>query len=260
MKRTGVTAVVLVALMTVAFTGMAAAVSDNSSPNAGGNGSGGQNGNQNDKPDVMGFELNQNIAFGEVVGGVSGIYPTGTLFDLGPFVNETTGRELMAYGQPVSVTANWSDNLVLHAWDVGDKIRTEVILWDPILEASVYTVRASFKIEKIDPVSKAVIGDPIWEGTTVEGLWEDGPTDAYSAEINQLGCLLYGYNWDSKALNDGAGSYRLTFSISSELPDKVPYEETEVQGITITGTDDMSTEFADVYYTSSSTWIEISLN
>ncbi|HUU06809.1 MAG TPA: hypothetical protein VMW88_00150, partial [Thermoplasmata archaeon] len=49
----------------------------------------GENGSQKDKPDVMGFELNQNVAFGEVVDGVSGIYVTGGLFDLGPFVNET---------------------------------------------------------------------------------------------------------------------------------------------------------------------------
>jgi hypothetical protein len=115
----------------------------------------GQNGEQKDKPDVMGFTLNQNIAFGEVVDGVSGIYTTGELFDLGPFVNETTGKNLMAYGEPTDVVANWSDDLVLHQFKAGSKIRTEVILWDPVNEAAAYTIRAHFAIQEIDPVSKA---------------------------------------------------------------------------------------------------------
>lgn len=218
----------------------------------------GENGNQKDKPDTMGFELNQNIAFGEVVGGVSGIYVTGELFDLGPFVNGTTGKELMAYGEPVNVLANWSDDLVLHQFKAGAKIRTEVILWDYAHDASVYTIRAEFKIEEIDPVTKQVISS-VWDGTVAEGLWADGKTDAYSAEVNQLGCLLFGYNWDTRALDCGAGTYRLTFSIGSELPTNVPYEGIATQGITITGTDDVSTEYTTVYSDATSTWIEMTL-
>jgi hypothetical protein len=217
----------------------------------------GENGNQKDKPDVMGFELNQNIAFGEVVG-AAGIYVTGELFDLGPFVNETTGNELMAYGEPVNVLANWSDDIVLHQFKAGAKVRTEVILWDYVHEASVYTIRAEFKIEEIDPVSKAVIRS-VWDGTVAEGLWADGPTDAYSAEVNQLGCLLFGYNWDTRLLDCGEGTYRLTFSIGSAMPDNVPYEGAVSQGITITGVDDVSTDVTDVYSDSSSTWIEMTL-
>ena len=218
----------------------------------------GQNGNQKDKPDTTGFEMNQNIAFGEVVDGAAGIYVTGELFDLGPFVNETTGNALMAYGEPVDVLANWSDDIVLHQFKAGSKVRTEVILWDYAHAASVYTIRAEFKIEEIDPVTKEVIR-PIWDGTVAEGLWADGPTDAYSAEVNQLGCLLFGYNWDTRALDCGAGTYRLTFSIGSAMPDNVPYENTAAQGITITGTDDVSTEYTDVYFDSSSSWIEMTL-
>ena len=108
----------------------------------------GENGNQKDKPEAMGFEMNQNIAFGEVVG-AAGIYVTGELFDLGPFVNLTTGNELMAYGEPVNVLANWSDDIVLHQFKAGAKVRTEVILWDYAHEASVYTIRAEFKIEAV---------------------------------------------------------------------------------------------------------------
>jgi hypothetical protein len=245
MKATKVCASV-VAMALMVFSAMSVAVAA------------GENGNQKDKPETMGFEMNQNIAFGEVVDGTAGIYVTGELFDLGPFVNETTGNELMAYGEPVDVLANWSDDLVLHQFKAGAKVRTEVILWDTAHEASVYTIRAEFKIEEIDPVSKEVIRS-VWDGTVAEGLWADGPTDAYSAEVNQLGCLLFGYNWDTRALNCGEGTYRLTFSIGSSLPDNVPYENTVPQGITITGTDDVSSEVTDVYSDSSSTWIELTL-
>ena len=217
----------------------------------------GGNGNQKDKPDVFGFEMNQNIAFGEVVDGVAGIYVTGDLFELGPFVNETTGKDLMAYGEPVDVMANWSDDIVLHQFKAGSKIRTEVILWDYAHQASVYTIRAHFKIEQIDSLGNVLRN--VWEGTVAEGLWADGPTDAYSAEVNQLGQLLFGYNWDTKILDCGAGKYRLTFSIDSVLPDNVPYENTEAQGITVTGVDDVTTEFTTVNSNSSSTWLELTL-
>lgn len=217
-----------------------------------------QSGNQKDKPDVMGFELNQNVAFGEVVGGAAGIYVTGDLFDLGPFVNETTGKDLMAYGEPVNVIANWSDDLVLHQFKAGSKIRTEVILWDYAHEASVYSIRAYFKIEQINPDTGSVI-KLVWDGTVAEGLWADGPTDAYSAEVNQLGQLLYGYNWDTKLLGCGVGTYRLTFSVLPGLPSNVPYADAEAMGITITGVDDVSTEFTNVYSSSSSSWIEMTL-
>ncbi len=218
----------------------------------------GENGSQRDKPDAMGFEMNQNIAFGEVVGGTSGIYVTGDLFELGPFINETYGTELMAYGEPVNVLANWSDDIVLHQYKAGAKIRTEMVLWDYAHQASVYTIRAHFKIEQIDPLSGAVLQN-FWEGTVAEGLWADGPTDAYSAEVNQLGQLLFGYNWDTKILGCGEGKYRLTFSIDYVLPDNVPYDNAVAEGITITGVDDVTTEYTTVNFSSSSSWLELTL-
>ena len=250
MRTNGIAAVALVALMTMAFTGMATAVSDNDN-------AGGDNGKQKDRPEDSGFEMNQNIAFGEVVGGTAGIYVTGELFDLGGFINKTTGNELMAYGEPVNVLANWSDDIVLHQFKAGAKVRTEVILWDYVNEASVYTIRAEFKIEEIN--STGDVTRLVWDGTVAEGLWADGPTDAYSAEVNQLGCLLFGYNWDTRLLECGAGTYRLTFSIGSAMPDNVPYENAVEQQITITGVDDVSTDITDVYSASSSTWIELTL-
>ena len=41
----------------------------------------------------------------------------------------------------------------------------------------------------------------------------------YSAEINAGGNLIYGYNWNTKSLAEGAGAYRITFLLESDLLD-----------------------------------------
>ena len=69
------------------------------------------------------------------------------------------------------------------------------------------TVSASFMIEML--VDDDFVN--MWDGTTLEGLWEDGPTDAYSAEVNLVGTLLYGYNWDTR--DRDPGWYRMTFTL-----------------------------------------------
>jgi hypothetical protein len=40
-------------------------------------------------------------------------------------------------------------------------------------------------------------------------LWADGKNDYYTAEINEPGHLLYGYNWETRGL--AAGTYKLIF-------------------------------------------------
>ncbi|HSN08172.1 MAG TPA: hypothetical protein VLS85_03995, partial [Hanamia sp.] len=39
----------------------------------------------------------------------------------------------------------------------------------------------------------------------------DGP-GFYNAEVNIKGKVIYGYTWNTRTLNDGAGEYRITFS------------------------------------------------
>jgi hypothetical protein len=273
MKRNGATAIVLVALMTVAFTGMASAVSDNSSPNAGGNGAGGENGN-GDRPDNPGsFMLNQSVVFGEKVvfdGTNYAIYMDGSLLDIDvPYYNVNYPKTLPMYSEDVVVQADWSDNLVLHTWDAGDKIRTEVILQslaDP--SVAVFTIRAAFLIEVLNEDG---LYDEIWSGTTEEGLWVDGPTDVYSAEVNQLGMLLYGYNWDT----DGClpGQYRLTFTLADPDTTSYPNAESPAFGADIVYSDitidsmvdpglheeDENYALVDAGCDSTTTWIEIML-
>lgn len=265
MKRLGVTAVVLVVLVTGAFTGLASA---GQSTNAGGT-NGGHNGDRPVDPGT--FYLNQSVNFGERViaadGTDYGIYMDGSLFGVDMIYTnpDYLTEQHMMYSQDVVVQADWSDDLVLHKWRAGDKIRTEVILQDMLdPTVSIYTICASFDIDKVDAAGS--VAAHVWDGTTFEGLWVDGSTDAYSAEINQLGSLLYGYNWDTGYLT--AGQYRLTFRLNPAPTVAYPGTGITIDYNTITIEDmvdpDMYAEdpnysLLDAQYTSSSTMIEIYL-
>jgi hypothetical protein len=233
MKGNRAVAIVLVALMTVAFSGMAIAERPD---DAGGNGAHGENGN-GDRPDEPGsFYLNQSVVFGEKVVYESvnnGIYMDGTLINVDvPYYNEDYPKYLDMYSKDVVVQADWSDNLVLHEWRAGSKIRTEVILQD-VLDPSiaVFTIRATFMIEYVNAAGEYV---PIWNGATANGLWVDQqPEYFYSAEVNQLGMLLYGYNWDSAVVGEGPGTYRLTFTIGAEPCEAYPAVEDPAYGTSV---------------------------
>lgn len=165
------------------------------------------------------------VIYGEKVvkdGKNYGIYMDGTLVSLDDlYYNDITFNYWPMYWyENVDVVADWSDNLVLHQWEAGDKIRTEVILqYQANTGIHVFTVSASFMIEKL--VDGKYVN--VWDGTTLEGLWADGPTDAYSAEVNQVGTLLYGYNWDTRGLT--SGTYKLTFTLLDVSEDLPKYRE-----------------------------------
>ena len=56
----------------------------------------------------------------------------------------------------------------------------------------------------------SLINPHIFNGSVHEG--GDGP-GYYSAEVNVKGRIIYGYTWNVRRLNDGAGDYRITFSL-----------------------------------------------
>ncbi|MDQ1371769.1 MAG: hypothetical protein QG582_684 [Candidatus Thermoplasmatota archaeon] len=202
-----------------------------------------------DKPDVTGiYDYNQNVTFSEIVvlqeldigTGLLvdveyGVDFDGTLFKLGAFVNETYDKVWYATKGPSAVLADWSDDLVLHKWKAGQQVRTEMVLRLPDIGATVYTIRAHFTIEHVaDALGTSVIHE-VYSGNVTEGLYADGPTDAYSAEINQLGNLLYGFNWDTKHTTTERGFYKLTFSIETDcwVPAAFPYIVSEYSDVTI---------------------------
>lgn len=57
-----------------------------------------------------------------------------------------------------------------------------------------------------------LINPHIFNGSVHEG--GDGP-GYYSAEINVKGRIIYGYTWNVRQLNEGAGDYRITFSFDA---------------------------------------------
>lgn len=66
-----------------------------------------------------------------------------------------------------------------------------------------------------NPTTHAWTGDvnaPIFNKAVYEA--GDGP-GYYNAEINVKGKIIYGYTWNTKQLNDGAGTYRITFSFDN---------------------------------------------
>ena len=170
---------------------------------------------------------------------------------------------------PVNVDRiDWGDNLESLAWTLRSQVRTEVVLFQDLVDlmleyemrhtsgwgidevhglaadldgvpelgpgtqATVYSHCARLTIQKLlvsrdDPDLTSLIWVPSegWtepEGATVDLInphlfngsvheGGDGP-GYYSAEINVKGRIIYGYTWNVRSLNEGAGDYRLTFS------------------------------------------------
>jgi len=169
---------------------------------------------------------------------------------------------------PVNVHwIDWGDNLESVDWYTRSQVRTEVVLFQDLVEpmteyemrhtsgwgidevhglaavdgavaygagtrATVYSHCARLTIQKLlvdrDDLALAdliwvpgegwtepegyeddLINPHIFNGSVHEG--GDGP-GYYSAEINVKGRIIYGYTWNVRTLNEGAGDYRLTFS------------------------------------------------
>jgi len=207
-----------------------------------------------DRPDDTGiYDYNQNVTFSEIVvlqeldigTGLLvdveyGVDFDGTLFKLGEFVNETYDKIWYATKGPSAVVADWSDDLVLHQWKAGQQVRTEMVLKLPEIESTVYTIRAHFTIEHVANADGSGVIHGVYDGNVTEGLYADGPTDAYTAEINQLGMLLYGFNWDTKHVKTEPGFYKLTFSIETDcwVPAMFPYAVSDYCDVTIVDVED----------------------
>ena len=131
------------------------------------------------------------------------------------------------------VMIDWSDDIIYHQWTAGSKVRVEVVLTEPATGAYVYTLSAHFMVEMMDTTDGS--WDAIYGPRSIGGdLWVEGQEsrDAYKAEINSEGWLLYGFNWDTKTL--GAGTYRLSFWIG-DVPSEDPlYNHITPLGVDIT--------------------------
>ncbi|MGD9962829.1 MAG: hypothetical protein AB7S97_02895 [Thermoplasmata archaeon] len=128
-------------------------------------------------------------------------------------------------GGASNVMLDWSDDIVFHQFPAGQKVRTEVVLHDMNADGTtgpaVYTITAHLLIAPLN--ADGTLGEAIYQSCIADGLWVDGPSDAYSAEVNELGLLLYGFNWDTRGLDPG--TYRLVFWLEKDAscPDVNPY-------------------------------------
>lgn len=111
--------------------------------------------------------------------------------------------------------------------------------------ATVYSGMAKLVIQKIDDMSgnetpmliwnletSSWVGDvstPLFEGAVWDNV--DGPS-GYSAEINVQGKVIYGYNWVTRKIGDGAGTYRLTFVLDNQDEDYVGEKNTFITDAT----------------------------
>lgn len=95
------------------------------------------------------------------------------------------------------------------------------VIYGPGTQATVYSKHARFTIQKLTSETPTLTWDPethMWTGDVLppvfnKAVWEaeDGP-GYYNAEVNIKGKIIFGYTWDVKLANNGAGVYRMTFS------------------------------------------------
>ena len=109
------------------------------------------------------------------------------------------------------------------------------IVYGPGTQATVYSHNARLTIQKLNvdrdsiPEGKltwvpntgwesvnpndTLINPPLVNMAVYEA--EDGP-GYYNAEINVKGKIIYGYTWNLRHMNEGIGTYRITFSLDKE--------------------------------------------
>lgn len=109
------------------------------------------------------------------------------------------------------------------------------IVYGPGTQATVYSHNARLTIQKLNvdrdsiPEGKLTwVPNTGWESITPNDSLinppllnmavyeaEDGP-GYYNAEINVKGKVIYGFTWNLRDMNEGTGTYRITFSLDSQ--------------------------------------------
>ncbi len=179
-------------------------------------------------------------------------------------------------GPATNVLVDWSDNIVYHQYPAGAKVRTEVILHEiadgGAVGPAVFTLTAHLKIVKIDAANgNPVDEDPYYDSCVAERVFADGLNDFYSVEVNIDGLLLYGFNWDTRAMGCDEGWYRLIFWLEKDAscPDANPFTDKPIMYNPVDITDgaegDTAGESGTIYgfvgydFSVDKTWIDVEL-
>lgn len=86
--------------------------------------------------------------------------------------------------------------------------RLAVAREDPVLDQLAWVPGSGWIYPEPGVINPPIFNLPVYEGG-------DGP-GYYSAEINVKGKVIYGYTWNVRKLNEGAGDYRITFSFDDQ--------------------------------------------
>ncbi len=191
--------------------------------------------------------------FGEpVFGGAATVVGDVTWYHQQDPDNEWQAGSVDGSESPVDVSwVDWGDNLA-KSWSLTSQVRVETTLYQDLAtpmrgyemqllfgkgtsemwgtnavtydstQATVYSGCARLTIQKLHDDAETLFWDAAtgkWTGDvgpTIfnKAVWEstDGP-GGYSAEINIPGKVIYGYVWNVRNANDGAGLYRITYSL-----------------------------------------------
>lgn len=109
------------------------------------------------------------------------------------------------------------------------------IVYGPGTQATVYSHNARLTIQKINVDRDSIPEGALswvpregWTSTDPEAGLVNSPlfnmavyeaadgTGYYNAEVNVKGKIIYGYTWNLRHMNEGTGTYRITFSLDSE--------------------------------------------
>jgi hypothetical protein len=120
-------------------------------------------------------------------------YQMAHLYGQGP--EEMWGTNTFQYDSPQATIFSKCARLTIQKLTKLREDPTLTLYWDPILG------------EWIGDVQDALYKSGVWQAA-------DGP-GYYTGEVNVPGKVIYGYNWKVRRLNDGAGDYRISFSLDN---------------------------------------------
>ncbi|HEY9184925.1 MAG TPA: hypothetical protein VIM94_06355 [Salegentibacter sp.] len=123
--------------------------------------------------------------------------------DLDGVIYEPTLEEDPTFGMQATVYSERTRMTIQKLNVDRDDNRLNQLIWDA--EASKWVDNEGGEV--------LLINEPILNQSLSEAA--DGP-GYFNAEVNVKGKIIYGYTWDLKQLNDGTGSYRITYSFDGD--------------------------------------------
>ena len=127
----------------------------------------------------------------------------------GEGIDEVWGTNGVQYASTQATVYSWLAHYTVQKLNVDDAYPGGV----PIDNAAVGLSWNPVTHEWDGPVGATLYNSAVWEAEGVDG---NELSTIYSAELNVPGKVIYGWNWNVKRMDDGAGYYRITFSLDPQ--------------------------------------------